>query len=949
MNEIQSLVPLSIPDDLKSSLDYYNLSSEDFASIIEESQKALRQTSSNKAVFPLKDWEKNLLKSENPQIGQITSHSKWQSLRSLIVRQIGLVTLSPSQSLDNPWALYAPQYLIDLEQEMIDLAKRETDDHVIPQELIDAAFASRPTMAEEQKLATLACTTGNKAVMVTEGTAGAGKSFTLNAIREIYENAPPSHSGSTKGYDIIGTALSWTATKVLEASAGLSGGCAIQGLVMAMDKAKEKGEEFFKRRTILIVDEAGLVGTVHMHKLLWHAANSEHAVRVILTGDSLQLNPVMAGNALEAIVDECGSARLDTIRRQKQESHRNAVKHFCFGRAQHGLFTYWQQEAIHFCLNAEERREKVMQDYVSYCVSNPNHLALVLALENAEVKTLNDQIRQRLKKVGRLRGQEFFLRVFDGRQAFDAPFCVGDQIVLRKNDRDHPIYKSSFKKISDGLQATQTPHVIPSTSSLDEVDRYGIFNRMNGVILSISPHPSVFGAHILRILLGEGGETLIDTSQYIDEDHKALPITHNFATTIYASQGQTVEKVLLIDSPMMNRRLAYVGMSRHTQLCDIYLDCYELHERANLNNKKKLAALSPEHQANIALKTQRLISQELGPLSPKKQFKPSYFLEIMAKTWNKDSQNPTAWMARKRIQEKQEAQKKGLLSYAPALCSDDNPNDHPNPRFTEPLLFSDLQTVTFTDSLPPPEVKKPLTTSNSIKSSESATKPSLFSMLFKGSKSSPKPNIDPPSDPVLSTAVLPPISLDLSIPKPLIDHRESPNFPDWTTPSDRDFLALHQGTLWDFNRYGYPRLFGTPPDSYTVSRWSFDGNLMAGDGFPPIFYNTEYSLAPLFLVPDARAAILSYQFFRQKHAQNPEKIPHIIIAFPAMNAELLHHAFPDHSHFYCAWSPNSPGSFDQATRLAQQLSAFKACQLYPKHPPTVLNPNSPSLPRKPSL
>lgn len=947
--------------------------------------EALTQVSANKAVFALRDWEKTLSKLGGEHwLGD----PQWGSMRALIARQIGLLALSQNQ-VNSPWALYTPERLVKLEREMIELAKRQTDDHQIPREMVDAAFARHTTMAEEQRVAAVACSTGRNSVVVTEGTAGAGKSFTLNAIREVYEVVPPrpDHPDEEIGYDIIGTALSWTATKVLEASANLKGGKAIQGLVIAMDKAREKGEEFFKRRTLLIVDEAGLVGIDHMHKLLWHSANSKHPVRVILTGDSLQLNPVMAGNALEAIVDECGSARLDTIRRQKQASHRAAVKHFCYGRAENGLWTYWQQEAVHFCASAEERREKVMRDYVRYAIAFPEKTALVLALENKEVKTLNDEIRSRLKQVGRLIGPEHAIKVTDGNNTFTANFCVGDQIVLRKNNLEHPVFESRFKVLHEGLahanaksaqdaqeaaaaapkagasifskalaswgkersaQAQKDPSA-PAAPADNEVRR-GVFNRMSGIILDIKAHPEDPKHRVIRIMLAEGGEIDIDTSVYkqgksaeakaaeeeakksgakvkADPKEDAVPITHNFATTVYASQGQTVNSVFIIDSPYMNRRLAYVGMSRHTELCDIYLDCSEISdrleaeaERKRTGSFKQKSKLAPT-EAELAAKREQAdhIREELSEWAPKLGLTPSDYLKAVAKSWNADSQNPTPGMAKKRMKEKSvKAAKEGDGAYRPELCVDDDPEDFPEKRFEEPMLFDDLARAH--GGLRPAAPPEP---------PAAAQKTGFFSSFLRAK---PAPVAPPPPEPE-----------PLAEGEPAPDSREPTSLPEWAQgPGAAEAVEALRGKAWNYNRYGHPRLFSMDPvKGHARSRWSLQGGLKAGDGEIPVLPNAEhFKDAPWFVVQGAREALISWGHFRAKHAADPRRAPNIAIAFPAANLSTLDKwVKPGSNALYCAWSPKDPASLDKAMELAEKLKALgHTVKVYPKPPEPIAAP-----------
>lgn len=887
---------------------------------IEQSARAgLEALAFNHALFSLRDFEKALGKA-----GLVSwiSGAHWVPMRDALISALALVSLTPEAELA-PNTMLALASFIALEDEMIELAQRDTDAHCIPNDLVDSVLNSKPTMSDEQKAAAIASCLSNKAVVVTEGAAGAGKSFTLNTIREIYEKAPASPSGGQQGYDIIGTALSWTATKVLEESAGLSGGRAIQGLVMAMEEARAKGGDFFKRRTLLIVDEAGLVGVKHMHKILWHASQSSHPVRVLLTGDSLQLCPVEAGNALEAIVDACGSSRLDTIRRQKQASHRAAVKHFCYGRAENGLWTYWQQEAIHFCADKEERRELVMRDYVRHCVSNPQEVALVLALENAEVKLLNSEIRERLKLVGRLMGDEHEMTVTDGHEAYKAAFCVGDQIVLRKNKVDHPVFKSAFETLFNGAAAAQRRGEIQATKGSfarmiqqwrnespsrkrpeprteqekaareveDKPLRLGIFNRTTGIIIDIKKNPDVANAFLLRILLAEGGEVEIDSSKYLDEKTGAVPLHHNFATTIYASQGQTVHKVLIMDSPYMNRRLAYVGMSRHTMLCDIYADCSEIDARVAKNGDRQVERawkrFEKDTKSERGPEQLRLVKlrQVISEWECKPGAKASHYLRAMANSWNLDSANPTVFIAKKLLLKKRKAAASARDLGSPALAQEDDPDDHLEPRLSEPYLFHDLE----------------------MGAKANPVKPKGFLTQLAARK---KPQVDEPSD----------------MPAPLVvaDHRETPGaLPDWSsTERGHEALESTRGIFWGFNRHGYPRFFSVDAShAKPSSRWRFDGALKAGDGEPCVMVNQEVGkYAPWMIVAGPREALLSHAHYRKSHATEPRKIPNIVAAMPACDLSALSlWLLPGEATLHCAWSEKNPESLAWARQTAQRL------------------------------
>jgi len=944
----QSILSIFPPSDLgrlspteEESIHALGVSTEDFLTIEKTAISALRGITSNLAVFGLKKWSTAFVKAD-ADLAHWTEHAKWPLIRRLVLSKIGAIPLNESGNQDGDWAQYTTRAMVAMENEMLELSQRQTQDHVIPQELLEKAFASRPTMADEQKEATLACCSGSGAVVIVEGTAGAGKSFTLNAVREVYENVPARTEEEGIGYDIMGTALSWTATKVLEASAGLKGGRAIEGLVNAMDKAREEGRDFFPRRTVLIVDEAGLVGTVHMTRLLRHCAQSRHPVRLVLTGDSLQLAPVMAGNALEAMVEVIGSARLDTIRRQKQASHRQAVKHFCYRRSQNGLFSYWQQEAIHFCANPKARFERVIGDFVSWQIENPTKTGLVLAGTNDDVRHLNLAIRDSMKKAGRVSGPENMMRVTDGKTQWEAPFAVGDQIVFRKNLPNQPIFKSQFKKTHEALSKEAMEKARKARGGVfgsllsalgmgkpDEVQGQGLFNRSCGIILSIKPQMRRPGTFDLRVLLADetGGEVVINTGDYIDEETKAIPLTHNFATTIYASQGQTVNRVLMLDSEQIACRLAYVGMSRHTELCDIYVDVEEMtkrmkkqldrekegawksYARERLRMKKRMGELQEAKTNPWKDKPRSIVSQaesarnlrdNLSNLSKKDTDGPppqAMMLAAMAQTWNKDSANPTAFIARKRAAERKQAMQPHLM--LPHRALEDNPDDHPDERWPKPAGFG-LREAHATRAQEEVDTAAKLTHS--------------FMGLFVRSKAIESGSVVPAA----ASSALKISEMD-GVSQELAD-------------------ATH-GPIWALNRFGEERFLARDPNGEIMARYDVKGHCVVGDGDPAVFPNADQLAAgqpaPFLIVPDARAALISYAHYRQKHAGSPEKIPHIVAGFGDTDWSKME-AWAGRltqARFFVAWSPRDPDSFAKADAIAQRLIAHGAQVSFNPKPP----------------
>lgn len=871
--------------------------------------RAAGKLSENKSVFSGREWDSAFARVAGE--GWL-EHPRWGEFRKLVARAVGLVPLAAAQA-DKPWAKWSPSRHEEAEKEMIALAKREDKRHAIPERLVREAILARPGIADEQAQAALSSCLGERAVVVTEGTAGAGKSYTLEVIKEVYQRAPGNSEGEAEGYDIVGTALSWTAAKVLQESAKLDSAQALAGLLIEMDKAREQGREYFQRRALVIVDEAGLVGTMKMRALLRHAADSAHPVRVLLTGDSLQLNPVEAGNALEAIVEECGSARLDIIRRQERPSHKSAVRHFSKGRAEQGLWPYWQQEALWMCANAEERRERVMRDYVRNVAAHPMDACLVLALENAEVKRLNEQIRERLKSAGLLAGVEHELEVNDGAGAYKAKFCVGDRVVFRKNLRSQPVHESKYERLHEAGAAALAAGRRQAEAgffskmlaglagggaeALGKEIRKGVFNRGGGIVLSIGKSASGPGDRVLRVLLCEGGEIELDTAllreRHAERSGSGIAMHHNFATTIYASQGQTVHRVLMMDSPYMNRRLAYVGMSRHKIECDVYADGADLSAR-------KRARAEYEMKHTWSGRERERCQSVLGA----EAFEEGDLWAEMALCWNKESLNPTVMqekrlMAEKRERSADEGTRTGRLRQAEG----DDPDDAADPDDPESKAIA-------------PRARAPSYEELARAAPAPARKKAGF---FAGLLGAPAPKV---ADPAPAAA------------RPGAEG-EGEDLPAWgSNPLAAQALGELEGVAWGRNRWNVPRLYALDREGKIAARWGMDGSPKAGRREPPVLPNEDGS--PWMVVAGAREAMISYAHFKEKWKDEPARAPSIAIAFEQADLSALSEWIGPGKKVFCAWSPKAPESVGWALATAEKLCKMGIrAGVYPKAPEPV--------------
>ncbi|OAG78189.1 conjugal transfer protein TraA [Acetobacter malorum] len=81
---------------------------------------------------------------------------------------------------------------------------------------------------------------------------------------------------------------------------------------------------------MLVVDEAGMVGSRQMERVL--SVAHEAGAKVVLVGDPEQLQAIEAGGAFRAVAERVGSVEITTVRRQREGWQQAATKELATGR-----------------------------------------------------------------------------------------------------------------------------------------------------------------------------------------------------------------------------------------------------------------------------------------------------------------------------------------------------------------------------------------------------------------------------------------------------------------------------------------------------------------------------------------------------------------------------------------------------------------------------------------
>jgi ATP-dependent exoDNAse (exonuclease V) alpha subunit len=100
----------------------------------------------------------------------------------------------------------------------------------------------------------------------------------------------------------------------------------------------DRGTEQLDARTALVVDEAGMVGSRKLGRLLDHAQRA-HA-KVVLIGDDRQLASIDAGGGFRALRLRLGASELTENRRQQQAWEREALELVRCGLVEEAVAAY---------------------------------------------------------------------------------------------------------------------------------------------------------------------------------------------------------------------------------------------------------------------------------------------------------------------------------------------------------------------------------------------------------------------------------------------------------------------------------------------------------------------------------------------------------------------------------------------------------------------------------
>src|SRR5690606_7730766 len=267
-------------------------------------------------------------------------------------------------------------------------------------------------------------------------------------------------------------------------------------------------------RDVLVIDEAGMVGTRQLERVLSYAA--EVGAKVVLVGDPQQLQSIEAGAAFRSIHERHGGVEIETVRRQREDWQQDATRDLATGKTQDAIHAYDRHDMVHEAQTREQARNDLIERWDRDRQASPDASRIILTHTNAEVRELNQAAREKMRGAGDL-GEDVRLTVERG----ERHFASGDRIMFLQNER--------------GL---------------------GVKNGTLGTIEDISTQS-------MAVRTDDGCSIAFDLKDYDRIDH-------GYAATIHKSQGMTVDRIHVLATPGLDAHSSYVALSRHCDGMDLH-------------------------------------------------------------------------------------------------------------------------------------------------------------------------------------------------------------------------------------------------------------------------------------------------------------------------------------------------------------------------------------------
>ena len=448
------------------------------------------------------------------------------------------------------------------ESDMLNWA-REGKKSVAP--LNDHWTVSRDWLNDDQKKAVQHILKSKDRCILVQGGAGTGKT---TLMREAVEGI------EAGGCKVLTFAPSAEASRGVLAKEGFHATTVAELLV-------NKELQASVRNNVIWIDEAGLLGTRTLKKVMDIAEREQS--RLILSGDWRQHGSVEAGAAMRLLEQQAGlvPARVRKIQRQ-DGAYRETVALLAEGKAAEGLAALDRLGWVHEMDDVDERMNMIAKRYANGMDGGESVLAI--APTHAEADLLHASIRSELirREIVDKTDHEILqlspMRLTEAEKTDPQRISEGDVMVFHRKVKEiekdarldaTPDNAKRFAKSAKQFEVFRKQSMRVAQGDMIRFTRNG--KTKNGL-------HALHNGSVYRVKeFNKQGDFVLDNGWIVDRDYGF--IGSGYTSTSHASQGKTVDRVLISESSMSYRAAGteqfYVSVSRGRKQAEIFTDCRE--------------------------------------------------------------------------------------------------------------------------------------------------------------------------------------------------------------------------------------------------------------------------------------------------------------------------------------------------------------------------------------
>lgn len=453
-----------------------------------------------------------------------------------------------------------------------------------------------------------------------QGDAGTGKTYTVNQAVALIRQA----SADGEGYRTVALAPYGNQVKVLR-NAGLDAHTLASFL-----RAKDKP---INARTIVVLDEAGVVGARQMEQLMRTVERA--GARMVLIGDTKQTEAIEAGKPF-AQLQQGGmpTTRISEITRQEDRELKNAVEHAAEGRVTQSLAHLTHVEEWR---EPTERYRAIVADYIALTDADRRDTLIVAGTNDAR-REINRMVRESLALTGRGREFDTLTRVdmTQAQRRFAPSYQPGMVIQPERDYRKAGLTRGETYRVREALPGNllvlQRPDGTMAAINPRRATQLSVY-QLEPAELSVGdtvrinrndPGRDLTNGDRMRVAGVSGGVLTLESLESIAQRDgrpvpslelpttRALHLEHAYASTVHSAQGLTTDRALIaLDtrSRTTSMNLYYVAISRARHEARVYTN--------SLGELPDAIARRFDKSTALALQRERQLLRRQAGLPPK--------------------------------------------------------------------------------------------------------------------------------------------------------------------------------------------------------------------------------------------------------------------------------------------------------------------------------------------